>query len=46
MDTTATTLCMDNEIPIVVFDINEHGNLKKVVTGEKIGKIVSKEIEE
>ena len=29
MDTTATTLCMDNEIPIVVFDINEHGNLKK-----------------
>ena len=46
MDTTATTLCMDNEIPIVVFDINEHGNLKKVVTGEKIGTIVSKEIEE
>ena len=46
MDTTATTLCMDNEIPIVVFDINEHGNLKKVVEGEKIGTIVSKEIEE
>jgi uridylate kinase len=46
MDTTATTLCMDNDIPIVVFDINEHGNLKKVVEGEKIGTIVSKEIEE
>ena len=46
MDTTATTLCMDNSIPIVVFDINEHGNLKKVVEGEKIGTIVSKEIEE
>lgn len=46
MDTTATTLCMDNSIPIVVFDINEHGNLKKVVKGEKIGTIVSKEIEE
>lgn len=46
MDTTATTLCMDNSIPIVVFDINKHGNLKKVVTGEKIGTIVSKEIEE
>lgn len=46
MDTTATTLCMDNEIPIVVFDINEHGNLKKVVTGEKIGTTVSTKIEE
>ena len=46
MDTTSTTLCMDNSIPIVVFDINKHGNLKKVVTGEKIGTIVSKEIEE
>ena len=46
MDTTATTLCMDNSIPIVVFDINEHGNLKKVIQGEKIGTIVSKEIEE
>ena len=46
MDTTATTLCMDNSIPIVVFDINEHGNLKKVIEGEKIGTIVSKEIEE
>lgn len=46
MDTTATSLCMDNEIPIVVFDINEHGNLKKVILGETIGTIVSKEIEE
>ncbi len=46
MDTTATSLCMDNEIPIVVFDINKHGNLKKVVQGEQIGTIVSKEIEE
>ena len=46
MDTTATSLCMDNEIPIVVFDINEHGNLKKVLLGETIGTIVSKEIEE
>ncbi len=40
MDTTATSLCMDNEIPIVVFDINEHGNLLKVVKGEKIGTTV------
>ena len=46
MDTTATTLCMDNDIPIVVFDINEHGNLKKVVQGEQIGTIVQNKIEE
>lgn len=46
MDTTATTLCMDNSIPIVVFDINEHGNLKKVLLGETIGTIVQNEIEE
>ena len=46
MDTTATTLCMDNSIPIVVFDINEQGNLKKVLLGETIGTIVQNEIEE
>ena len=40
MDSTATTLCMDNEIPIIVFNINTHGNLKKVVEGKKIGTIV------
>ena len=41
MDTTATSLCMDNDIPIIVFDINKSGNLKKVIEGEKIGTIVS-----
>ena len=46
MDTTATTLCMDNEIPIVVFDINQHGNLKKVLLGETIGTIVQNKFEE
>ena len=40
MDTTATSLCMDNNIPIIVFNINEPGNLKKVITGETIGTIV------
>lgn len=40
MDTTATSLCMDNDIPIIVFDINTHGNLKKVILGEKIGTTV------
>ena len=41
MDTTATSLCMDNDIPIIVFDINKKGNLKKVIDGKKIGTIVS-----
>ena len=40
MDTTATTLCLDNDIPIIVFNINEKGNLKKVLEGKKIGTIV------
>lgn len=40
MDSTATTLCMDNKIPIVVFDINNKRNLLKVISGEKIGTIV------
>ena len=42
MDTTATTLCMDNNIPILVFGIEGEGNIKKVMSGEKIGTIVSK----
>lgn len=42
MDTTATTLCMDNSIPILVFGISEEGNIKKVMEGHKIGTIVSK----
>lgn len=41
MDSTATTLCMDNEIPIIVFDVNKKCNLKKIVEGKKIGTIVS-----
>ncbi len=40
MDSTATTLCMDNEIPILVMDINKKGNLKKVIEGKKIGTVV------
>ena len=42
MDSTATTLCMDNEIPILVYNMNKKGNLEKVITGKKIGTIVSK----
>ncbi|MGN1338119.1 MAG: UMP kinase [Candidatus Coprovivens sp.] len=41
MDTTATSLCMDNDIPIIVFDINKKHNLKKVIEGKKIGTTVS-----
>ena len=37
---TAFTLCMENELPIIVFDMNEQGNLLKVVTGEKVGTLV------
>ena len=40
MDTTATSLCMDNNIPKIVFDINEKGNLKKLIDGKEIGTIV------
>lgn len=45
MDTTATSLCMNNNIPIIVFDINEKGNLKKIINGEKIGTTVTTEKE-
>lgn len=40
MDATATSLCMDNEIPIVVFNMNTYGNIRKVVMGEPIGTFV------
>ncbi|HEV7620760.1 MAG TPA: UMP kinase [Flavisolibacter sp.] len=41
MDMTAFTLCMENELPIVVFDMNKTGNLRRVVTGEKVGTLVT-----
>jgi uridylate kinase len=41
MDNTALTLCMDNDLPIVVFDMNVAGNIRKVVFGEPIGTTVS-----
>lgn len=40
MDTTAITLCMENKIPIVVFNITEEGNIKRAILGEEIGTIV------
>ena len=41
MDMTAFTLCMENELPIVVFDMNKADNLRRVVTGEKVGTLVT-----
>lgn len=40
MDLTATTLCKENKLPIVVFDMDTPGNLKKVLSGENIGTVV------
>ncbi len=40
MDSTATSLCMDNDLPILVFDLTTYGNIKRVVCGEQIGTIV------
>jgi uridylate kinase len=40
MDMTAFTLCMENNLPIIVFNMNQEGNLKRVVTGEKVGTLV------
>jgi uridylate kinase len=41
MDTTAISLCMDNKLPIVVFDLTRRGNIRRIVTGEPVGSVVS-----
>lgn len=40
MDATATSLCMDNNLPMIIFDLTQRGNIQKVVLGESIGTIV------
>nr|WP_255481184.1 UMP kinase [Pontibacter sp. Tf4] len=40
MDMTAFTLCKENDLPIIVFDMNKPGNLKRVVSGDKVGTLV------
>ena len=40
MDSTAISLCMDNQLPIIVFDLHKHGNLSRVVNGEAVGTLV------
>ncbi len=40
MDTSALTLCMENNIPILLFNLHTHGNIKKAIRGEKIGTLI------
>lgn len=41
MDMTAFTLCMENNLPIIVFDMNREGNLQKLVAGEEVGTLIN-----
>ena len=41
MDSTAISLCKDNNLPILIFNLTRHGNIKRVVLGEKVGSLVS-----
>ena len=43
MDSTATSLCMDNDIPVIVFDLTKKGNIHRVIMGESIGTYVGRE---
>jgi len=40
MDLTAFTLCNENKLPVIVFDMNKPGNLRKVIAGEEVGTLV------
>jgi uridylate kinase len=40
MDSTAISLCKDNNLPIIVFKLSDHGNIRKVILGEKVGSLV------
>ena len=42
MDNTALTLCMDNALPIIVFELSQRGNIKKAIWGERIGTLVGR----
>ena len=41
MDSTALSLCMDNDLPIYVFNMGDEGNIDRIVCGEKVGTLVS-----
>jgi len=40
MDSTAISLCMENDLPIIVFDLNQAGNIKRVIEGEDLGTLI------
>jgi uridylate kinase len=40
MDTTAISLCMDNKLPIVVFNVRKRGNIRRIALGEQVGSLV------
>ena len=42
LDSTAVTLCMDNNLPVIVFNLKESGNIKRIVMGEKVGTVVKR----
>lgn len=42
MDTTAISMCMDNSLPIIVFNLNVAGNLKRAIMGEQVGSLVAR----
>jgi len=46
MDTTAVSLCMDNHLPIIVFNVRESGNIRRIVQGEDIGSVVSEKTDD
>ncbi|HEY1017286.1 MAG TPA: UMP kinase [Herpetosiphonaceae bacterium] len=45
MDSTALTFCMDNNLPIIVFSLDQPGNLERIVLGEQVGTLISKSLE-
>jgi uridylate kinase len=46
MDTTAISLAMDNKLPIIVFNLKEKGNFRKIICGEEIGTLISSRVVE
>ena len=41
MDATAIAMCRENNLPIVIFNLNQHGNIQRVVMGERVGSLVN-----
>ena len=41
MDSTALSLCMDNDLPIYVFNMNDEGNIDRIISGQRVGTLVS-----